>query len=149
MDGERYLRRIGAGVKTYLQPEEIVERVVSAQTYNQFLQMAPIAVMVVAFVVGNYVIHANKSIVVIVLVAMFFSFLALNSKNKFRYVVVTNQRVLLVDGGYFGTDPGAQLLRKFSRDKGTNIPSTRYKSFNTLGERLYVRYSIQASTPQT
>ena len=148
MDRRMYLTRISAGVKTYLKPEETVERVVSAQTFGQIWLLLLITVMVVAFVVGNYVLHANKILVIAVLGLMFVSILAVNGRTQYRYIVVTNQRTLLVGGGYFGADPGANLLRQLSRDKDVDIPSGRWKKFDSLGERLYVRYSIEAPAPK-
>lgn len=146
MDRQIYLNRISLGVKSYLKPEENVEKVVSVQTVGQYWLLLLIGVMVAVFCVGNYALHLNKFVVILSLAIVFVLLLAVNGRTEYRYVVVTNQRTFLVGGGYFGTDPGAQLLRQTSRDKNVDIPSGRWKRFDTLGERLYVRYSILAPT---
>jgi hypothetical protein len=151
MLGPSYIRRISEGSKNYLKPDETVDRVVAAQTFSQLLLVLPMAVMVVAFIFARIYFHGSKGYVIAGLVVLFALFLFMASKVEYRYALVTDQRVVLVDGGYFGTDPGQRLLGRFPRDAASAIPSKKRQRFDVLGERLYVRYSITAehvsSTP--
>ncbi|MGA2294749.1 MAG: hypothetical protein ABSG24_05940 [Acidimicrobiales bacterium] len=139
-----YIRRIKEGSKTYLKPDEVVSRVVAAQTVSQVLLLLPMAVMVVGFILARIYFHGSKDFVVAGLVVLFLLFLFIANKVEYRYAIVSDQGVTLVDGGYFGTDPGARLIGRFPGEAASNIPTKKLKRFDVLGERLYVRYSIVA-----
>jgi hypothetical protein len=149
MLGPSYIRRISEGSKTFLKPDETVERVVAAQTVSQLLLLLPMAVMVVAFVFARIYFHGSKGYEIAGLVLLFVVFLAIANKVEYRYVLVTDQRVILVDGGYFGTDPGQRLIGRFPRDAAKAIPSKKRQRFDVLAERLYVRYSYSAESAST
>jgi len=149
MQGARYIHRIRDGAAPYLKPDEVVERVVAAQTLNQFVQMLPMVVMVVAFAIIKIFFHVTKSYIILGLIVLFLVFLIVSNKVEYRYAIVTDRTVLLVDGGYYGTNPGHQLLGRFPRATSADIPSQKRKRFDALGERLYVRYSLTASNAPT
>jgi hypothetical protein len=149
MLGPSYIRRISEGSKTYLKPDEIVDRVVAAQSVSQLVLLLPMVVMVLAFVLARIFFHGSKGYVIAGLVILFALFLFIASKVDYRYALVTDQRVVLVDGGYFGTEPGQRLIGRFPRESDSQIPSKKRQRFDVLGERLYVRYSITAEHAST
>ena len=146
MNREALLRKISSGVSQYLQPGEVINRAVAAQTVSQLWQVLPLVLMLGAFVVAHFILHADKFVVVAILAIVFVAYLALNSKVLYCYVIVTDQRVLVVDGGYFGANPGQRLLHELSIETRTGIPLKRWRRIDVLAERLYVRYSIAAPT---
>ena len=149
MLGPSYIRRISEGSKTYLKPDEIVDRVVAAQSVSQLVLLLPMVVMVLAIVLVRIFFHGSKGYVIAGLVILFALFLFIASKVDYRYALVTDQRVVLVDGGYFGTEPGQRLIGRFPRESDSQIPSKKRQRFDVLGERLYVRYSITAEHAST
>jgi len=142
MQGARYIRRIKDGAAPYLKPDETVDRVVAAQTLNQFVQILPMVVMVVAFAIVKIFFDVTKSYIILGLIVLFVTFLVVSNKVEYRYVIITDRTVLLFDGGYYGTNPGHRLLARLPLDAGSGVPSKKGTRFDGLGERLYVRYSL-------
>lgn len=146
MGWQRWLKKVTVGVAAHLSPGESIRRVVLAQTRSRLWQLLPTTAFFLGLLfidtAGRSFEHSNKIATMTVLIFLLLMGQVARAFAKSRIIVVTDQRVLVFNGGYYSSMPGKQLARELPLAIQVDIPSSRSTSFDAVGERLYVRRSF-------
>lgn len=134
MNNKRRWKTVGEISSPYLEPGESVRRFAFAQTFNPLWNFVVVPVYVI---LGP--MRLSLRLFIVIGVGLIVIVLGLTVFNRTgRIVAITNRRVLVwATGGSIGR--GHEFLRELPR--GTMIgPASGnwWKSFDTLGERLYL-----------
>jgi hypothetical protein len=146
MGWQRWLEKVTAGVAAHLNPGESIRRVVVAATRSRLWQLLPTTAFFLGLLVidtaGRSLVHSHKIATMTVLICLLLTGEVARAFVKSRIIVVTDQRVLVFNGGYYSSMPGKQPARELPLAIQVDIPSSRSTSFDAVGERLYVRRSF-------
>ncbi|MHB1210371.1 MAG: hypothetical protein ACYC1I_11805 [Acidimicrobiales bacterium] len=124
-------------VQPHLHSDEVLLRIVQAASVGRVWWLALIELFYVSTGIRGIFHFPSKAVAIGMIVVIFFAGCAALRLTRFRNIVVTDQRILVFDAGFWARHPTKRLLREFAPIRATEIPSKRWRRFVSMGEALY------------
>jgi hypothetical protein len=139
-----WLQKFNSELAIHLGPDERVDEIVSTQNrsliWEKMWWAAAFVVLLLNLMGFQSILQSWNVGIAVGLLVLFVALETFVQTMKFRYFVVTDERVLIFRRTRFARPRCGTLVQELARNEIDKIPTRRWSSFEFRGTRYFVRF---------